>query len=149
MIFTHEQTFTKKFGWNRKILSEDDFVRACKKFRIGCQFMPLRVRGFYYCVRGAHYIAVDCKLRGWLRPFTMFHELGHFMMHAPESGYTANFAGVGRNTRQEKEADAFAWACVFPLSLLMAKSNSELMEEEGYKPWMVKRRRKVYEQYGI
>lgn len=149
MRFTHERIFTQKFGWNQKVLSEDDFILACKKFKIGFQFMPLRVSGFYYCVKEGHYIAIDSKLKGWKRPFTIFHELGHFMLHAPESGYTANFSGVLKNSRHEKEADAFAWTCVFPLRLLLAKSNAELMEEEGYMPWMIKRRRKVYERYGI
>lgn len=149
MRFFHEPTFVKKFGWNKRSLTEDDFARACKRFKIGVQLMPLTIKGFYYCVKGKHYIAIDSRLRGLRKRITMFHELAHFLLHAPESGYTANFSGIKRNSKEEREADAFAWACVFPLQLLTEKTNVELVEEEGYTLAMIKHRRKIYERFGI
>lgn len=66
--------------------------------------MPLRIGGFYYRVMGRDHIAVDSRLAGKAKLAMIFHELGHFLFHAPDSGAMANFQGVGRRTRKEVEA---------------------------------------------
>ena len=97
-----------RIGWNRKNLTETDFHRLCRRFRITVVEMPLRTNGFYYCVKSRHFIAIDSKLPPVPKLMVMFHELAHYLMHAPDSGATANFHGVGRRTKKEAEADAFA-----------------------------------------
>ena len=138
-----------RFEWNKKPLTENDFFRLCKKLKISVTLMPLEVEGFYYAVKGRHYIAIDSNLRGLRRVFTMFHELGHFLMHAPETGVTANFSGLVKDTVLEREADAFALCALLPLHLVQTRTIQELVEDESFPSGFVKDRMGVYQRYGF
>jgi Zn-dependent peptidase ImmA (M78 family) len=106
------------FGWNERPLTESDFYRLCKRFQIRVTEMPLATGGFYYRVKGRDFIAISSRLAGSKRLFVMFHELGHFLLHVPDGGVTANFHGVGRRTRKEREADMFALCALIPKSFI-------------------------------
>ncbi|MFT3746487.1 MAG: ImmA/IrrE family metallo-endopeptidase [Pyrinomonadaceae bacterium] len=108
MQFLIEKISELNFGWNERPLSEADFYKLCKRFKVAVQEMPLAVGGFYYRVMDRDFIAVDSKLPPVKKLAVLYHELGHFLFHMPASGATANFHGVGRRTRQEIEADTFA-----------------------------------------
>ena len=135
-------------GWNRRPLTEDDFYRLCKKFRIGVTEMPLTVSGFYYRVSGRDFIAVDSKLSGPKKLLVLFHELGHFLLHTSESGATANFHGIQKTSRKEIEADAFALCAVIPKTLLESRSPDELIHD-GIDPDTLRERVGVYRRCGI
>jgi Zn-dependent peptidase ImmA (M78 family) len=106
------------FGWNERALTERDFYKLCKRFQIRVTEMPLATGGFYYRVKGRDFIAISSRLTGSKRLFVMFHELGHFLLHVPDTGVTANFHGVGRRTRKEREADMFALCALIPKSFI-------------------------------
>ena len=108
MRFLTDKITAIRIDWNERPLTESDFYRLCKRFKINVVEMPLRTDGFYYRVMGRDFIAVDSKLAGPRKLLVLFHELGHFLFHTPETGATANFHGVGRRTRKEREADVFA-----------------------------------------
>ena len=135
-------------GWNRRPLTEDDFYRLCKKFRIGVTEMPLTVSGFYYRVSGRDFIAVDSKLSGPKKLLVLFHELGHFLLHTPESGATANFHGIQKTSRKEIEADAFALCAVIPKTMLESRSPDDLIFD-GIDPDTLRERVGVYHRCGI
>ena len=137
-----------KFGWNERPLTEDDFTALCRRFRISLTEMPLATDGFYYRVKGRDFIAIDARLSGPKRLFVMFHELGHFLLHVPDTGATANFHGVGRRTRKEREADLFALCSLMPQSVLIERTAEDLVEE-GYDPRMVSERMSIFQQKGI
>jgi Zn-dependent peptidase ImmA (M78 family) len=109
--------------------------------------MPLRTGGFYYRVMGRDFIAVDSRVAGVEKLLVLFHELGHFLLHTPESGATANFHGVGRKTRQEREADAFALCALIPKKRLTSRTAAELVDD-GFPVEMVAERYAVYQRYG-
>ncbi len=136
-------------GWNERPLTESDFHGLCRRFRVTAEEMPLRVSGFYYSVKGGHYIAIDCKLPPAEKLLVMFHEFAHFWMHAPDAGVTANFHGVGRRTRKEAEADAFAVCALIPRGWLESRTPEEIIEEEGISPAVMLERRRVFEEYGL
>ena len=131
--------------WNKKPLTEDVFHQLCRRYKITVQEMPLRVSGFYYCVLGKHYIAIDGGLKKHQKLFVMFHEFAHYLMHAPDSGATANFHGIGKKTRKETEADAFALCALIPKTWIENRTTQELIEDEGLPPEIVKERREIYE----
>jgi Zn-dependent peptidase ImmA (M78 family) len=79
----------------------------------------------------------------------MFHEFAHYLMHAPDTGTTANFHGVGTRTRKEREADAFALCALVPRKWIEERSVEELHEEEGLPVKILKERREIYEMYKI
>ena len=130
-------------GWNERPFDEADFIAICRKFSITVTEMPLTMGGFYYRVRGRDFIALDSRLRGPKRLFVMFHELGHFLLHVPDSGATANFHGVGRRTRKEKEADLFALCALMPKRLLIERTLEELIDD-GFDRIMVNDRMTIF-----
>lgn len=138
-----------RFSWNRRPLGEADFHRLCKRFRVTVTEMPLQTNGFYYCMRGKHFIAIDSKLCGREKLFVMFHELAHFLMHTPDAGVTANFHGVGKKTRKEAEADAFAHCALIPKSWIEQRTLDEISDDQGIAPDLVAERLMIYQTYGI
>lgn len=138
-----------KCGWNERPLTEEDFHSLCKRSRITVDEMPLRVSGFYYCLLGRHYIAVNSRLGPHAKLFVMFHEFGHFLMHAPDHGVTANFHGFGKRSRKELEADAFALCAILPRRNIEGRSSQELIEEDGFSEDLVEKRIELLGRTGI
>lgn len=149
MLFFLDKISRLRCPWNRKPLTQDDFYRLCKRHKVTVQEMPLRVSGFYYCLLGRHYIAINSRLRGHKKLFVMFHEFAHYLMHAPDTGVTANFHGVGKKTRKEAEADAFALCAFIPKTWIEGRTTQALIEDEGFSEEMVAERLEIYTQYRI
>ena len=149
MLFFLDKISKLRCHWNKKPLNEHDFYRLCRRQKVGVQEMPLRVSGFYYCVLGKHYIAIDSKLKHHEKLFVMFHEFAHYLMHVPDTNETANFHGIGKKNRNEIEADAFAICALIPKPWIENRSIQELIEEEGLPVEIVKERREIYEMFKI
>ncbi|MBX7055729.1 MAG: ImmA/IrrE family metallo-endopeptidase [Pyrinomonadaceae bacterium] len=149
MRFLSEKASAVCRQWNRKPLTEQDFYRICRRLKVSVTEMPLRTNGFYYSVRGRHFIAIDSKLPPVKRLFVMFHELGHFLLHLPDSGTTANFHGVGRRDRKECEADVFALCSLIPQNWIAGRPAEELIVDEGLDREMVAERAEIYRLRGI
>jgi Zn-dependent peptidase ImmA (M78 family) len=136
-------------GWNERPLTESDFYRLCKRFKVSVTEMPLTTGGFYYRVMGRDFIAVDSKLTPTEKLFVLFHELGHFLFHVPETGATANFHGVGRRTRKECEADVFALCAMIPRAWIESRTHEEPVDDEGFTPPMLIERLNILARYGM
>src|SRR4051812_3111725 len=136
MRFLIDKINSLRIGWNERQLTIDDFDYLCRRFRISVVEMPISVRGFYYRVQGRDYIAVDRRLGDLEKLSVMFHELGHFLFHAPATGATASFHHVAGPTREECEADVFALCALLPKTILCRRSPQELVED-GYPPDIV------------
>ncbi len=149
MIFFTEKFSNLKCQWNERPLSEEDFFRLCRRHKVTVQEMPLRVSGFYYCMLGRHYIAINSRLRHPRKLFVMFHEFAHYLFHAPDSGATANFHGVGKKTRKEFEADAFAACALIPRPMAESRSAQDLIEVEGLPEDLVRERFELFELLSI
>ncbi|HQX55443.1 MAG TPA: ImmA/IrrE family metallo-endopeptidase [Pyrinomonadaceae bacterium] len=149
MRFLAEKASAACRQWNRKALNEDDFHRICRRLRVSVTEMPLRTNGFYYSVRGRHFIAIDSRLPPLKRLFVMFHELGHFLLHLPDSGTTANFHGVGHRDRKEREADIFAVCALIPRDWIVGRTADELVSDEGLPPDLVAERAELFRVRGI
>src|SRR6476620_11565914 len=139
MRFLTDKIASLGIGWNERPLTAEDFHRLCRRFRINVVEMPISVRGFYYRVKGRDHIAVDSRLSEVEKLAVMFHELGHFLFHAPETGATASFHHVAGLTREECEADTFALCALLPRPTLAERSPDELIDE-GYPPAIIRAR---------
>lgn len=138
-----------KCGWNETQLDETVFYKLCRRHSVVVQEMPLRVSGFYYSVMGRHFIAVDSRLEPRQKLFVLFHEFGHFLFHSPDDGTTANFHGVGKRTRKEAEADAFALCALIPKLWVEERTPGELIDDEGFPSEMVRERFELFKRHGI
>src|SRR5690606_17957025 len=117
-----------KCGWNAVPLDEAVFEALCKKLKIRTRWLPLTVGGFYTCDKQKDYIAISSKLGPDESLFVMFHELGHYLMHAPSRERVAFYCGSKTHSRDEQEADAFACCALLPLDLLKEREPTELAE---------------------
>jgi len=149
MNFLVEKISHLKIHWNKRPLTEDDFYRLCRRFKITAQEMPLSVSGFYYCMKRRHFIAIDSKLPAQKKLLVMFHEFAHFLMHVPDTGVTANFHGIGKKTRKEIEADAFALCALIPRTWIETRSDQEILEDEGVEPEFLRERKEIYKKFEI
>lgn len=149
MKFLVEKISSLRIGWNKRALNEDDFYRLCRRQKITVVEMPLQTNGFYYCVKGRHFIAIDSKLPPRKKLFVMFHEFAHYLMHVPDSGVTANFHGIGKKTRKEFEADAFGLCALIPRSWLEKRTEEELLDHDGIDRALLLQRLKIFQAYGL
>lgn len=134
------QAFPK---FNVKPVTEADFWRACKKFRIVVKQMPLTVDGYHERKRGRYYILINERLTGekWLH--TAFHEFCHFLFDAPSTGGT-NYVLYRRGLEldecgepvlneneedpRERLADAFATICLMPFPELVRLASEDISD---------------------
>jgi Zn-dependent peptidase ImmA (M78 family) len=137
-----------RIGWNRRPLGEEDFYKLCQRFNITVVEMPLETNGFYYCVKRRHYIAIDSRLTRLRKLLVMFHEFAHFLMHAPDTNATASFHGLGKKTRKEREADAFALCALIPRSWIETRDAAELADD-GFTVEIMQQRIEVYRDSGL
>ncbi len=137
--------------WNKRPLNTQDFYRICRRERVRVHELPLRVAGFYMVIKGKPHIYLNNRLRGlaWLQ--AAFHELGHHLLHAPVPGSStaAYFYQLTPNTKEEKQAEAFAAVALIPELLLRKNSTWELQEEYGYPSELLWLRREIYERYKV
>lgn len=133
-------------GWNERPVDEDAFMRLCEKRKIKVQLMPLTVKGFYTCTRRRHFISIDPRLTPFERLVTMLHEFGHYLMHAPSLEKVEYFCGSDENTRDEIEADTFAFCAVLPVEMLKTGDPEELAAMYG--TTFLMRRLEIYERFG-
>ncbi len=149
MRFLTEKIKKLNIGWNERRLTEVDFYLLCKRFKIKIQETSLSTGGFYFRVMGRDFIAVDSRAAGPQKLAIMFHELGHFLFHTPETGPSASFHGVGRRTRKEIEADIFALCALIPKNWIESRYPQELIDYEGLTAEMIASRYEILQRYGI
>jgi hypothetical protein len=148
MRFLVEKVAALRIAWNERPLTSDDLYKLCRRFHITLQEMPLAVGGFYYRAMGKDCIAVDSRLPEKEKLAVMFHELGHFLLHAPETGATASFHHIAGLTREECEADVFALCAILPMSLIEKCSAQELIDD-GFPPKIVEDRFAILDRLSI
>jgi Zn-dependent peptidase ImmA (M78 family) len=144
MHFLAEKISKLKIGWNERALTEDDLYRICRRFKVSVIEEPLSTRGFYYRLAGRDFITIDSRLSGTNRLAVLFHELGHFLLHVPETGPAANFHRVGRRTRKEIEADVFALCALIPHTIIESRRIDELAADGTYPADLIAARHKIY-----
>ena len=148
MRFLVDKLSRLSIGWNVRPLDLPDFHKLCRRFRIKVIEMPLTVGGFYYRVRGKDFIAVDSRLPDRRKLAVLFHELGHYLLHAPESGATASFHHLAGPTRDECEADIFALCSLLPRTLIEARTINEIVDD-GFDRDTIEARYEIYGRHGL
>lgn len=142
--------FLPPFGWNRRRLTEKDFLRLCRRKRIFVKELPLSVPGFYGVCYGKRFIAIDAQLRDGERLFCMWHEMAHHLLHSPRSVASVNFYHLRVEPKVKFEADAFAVIALLPRPLLRQLLHAPALEwEAGFTQEMVNLRLKVLSVYKI
>lgn len=146
MLLLSHKAASLEIGWNERVLTESDLYGLCGRFDITVDEQPLATAGFYYRLMGRDGIAVNSRMDPEHKLFVLFHEFAHFLLHAPESGPAANFHGIGRRSRAEVEADAFALCAMIPRPMLLEPAGALY---DSLKPEMVNSRLELLRVYNI
>ena len=112
-------------GWNRRVLTFDDFEEVCAEE--GIIILDTRqdeISGEYEILDGQPLIKLHRDLTGFRRTLVAFHEYGHHCWHVP-----GHWNGRGLT---EVEADFVGLAALIPCPLLFKYSPAEIADEYGY-----------------
>ncbi len=114
----------EKYGFNHRILTEDDFYRICESEAIKVLELDAPT-SFYFCASGQFFIVLQKKLKGLRKTFAMFHELSHHFLHGGRTIESAFFFGM-LESKNEFEADALALIALLPIFQL---KNFDFLDE--------------------
>lgn len=133
-------------GWNKRPLTEKDFWAICKKERIlvienDTDYMQWN--GIYTVMLGIPTIILNAKLKGLERLWTMFHELGHHLLHSPETCFFSD----STIHKAQSEANAFAAIALIPEKVVRQMPLWELYELDEFAVKLFQIRLEVYEAY--
>lgn len=133
-------------GWNRRPLTEKDFYRLCRKFGILVfeeDPEEMTDKGEYTVVEGVPIIFLDKTLKGLERLWVMFHELGHHLLHSPETC----FFSEGSVHKEQSEANAFAACALIPKQAVTQMYLWELYDVDEFAAKLFDIRLEFYEEH--
>ena len=99
---------TLRFYFNKRRLTGKDFLELCRANNITLRITVGCGRGFYYSVRGRHFITLSADLSREEREWVAWHEFAHFLQNYYACKTVAAFSDVEPDKATEKLADAFA-----------------------------------------
>lgn len=132
--------------WNKRPLTEKDFYRLCRKldvFVIEDNSGEMDDNGFYMVIEGVPTIFLNGRLKGLERLWTMFHELGHHILHTPETC----FFSESTVHKAQSEANVFAAIALIPEKIVRQRPLWELYELDEFAARLFHIRLEVFEQY--
>lgn len=137
-----------RVGWGRRALTEADFHHL--RVRFGVFFVEIdhddmEWKGLYTHEFGPATILVNARLRGIERLRVLFHELGHYLFHAPATCFFSDDSV----SKAEDEAKAFALVALIPRQMIRKMMSWSLFEDELLPVELLKQRLKILEPYGI
>lgn len=100
-------------AFGKRPLTEQDFQSICKRrdvFVINDDSEHMILRGLYTVIDEIPCIILRASNQGTEKQWTMFHELGHYFLHSPETGLASDEIV----NKAQYEANAFAAICLFP-----------------------------------
>jgi Zn-dependent peptidase ImmA (M78 family) len=101
-------------GFGRRRFIGEDFVKLCAENGVTVKLTAKCDRGFYYCTRGKHNIALSTALTHRERAAVGWHEFAHFLQNYHERKTIAAFSNVQPDKESEKLADVFAMIAMHP-----------------------------------
>jgi hypothetical protein len=132
------------YGFNQRIMTEDDFFHICEIEKITVTFIPKKF-SFWTSIDGESHIGISDRLKGLKKTFVMFHELAHHFRFSGEDIDQIHFYNANRR-KHEFEADALATISIYPLGVLM--EGGVLDEQSRFARFVEKERKKLYFLYG-
>lgn len=135
-------------GWNRRPLTEADLYAVAE--RQGVLILEdstddMEWNGLYTVIRKTPVIIVRADLKGLERLWTLYHELGHHLLHAPATCFFAE----GSQHKAEHEANAFAACALIPERYVRQMYLWDLYEVDEFAAKLFQIRLEVFENYKV
>ena len=133
-------------AWNVRPLTEDDFWRLCKKngvLAIEDDSDDMIRQGLYTVVEDVPVIFLHADLRGVERLWTMFHELGHHLLHTPETCFFSEHT----YEKAQCEANIFTAIALIPKKVIQQMYLWDLYDVDEFAAKLFQIRLEVFEKY--
>jgi Zn-dependent peptidase ImmA (M78 family) len=133
-------------GWNKRPLTEKDFWALCKQYGIDIvedDTKHMKWPGIYTVIDDVPTIILKANLKGLERLWAMFHELGHHLLHTPETCFFSD----STVHKVQSEANAFAAIALIPEKVVRQTPLWELYDVDEFAVKLFQIRLEVYEQY--
>jgi Zn-dependent peptidase ImmA (M78 family) len=99
--------------------------------------------GVYTVILGIPFIIINARLKGLERLWAMFHELGHHLLHSPETCFFSD----STVHKAQSEANAFAAIALIPENVVRQMPLWELYELDEFTAKLFQIRLEVFEAY--
>jgi len=96
-----------EYGIGKRPLNESDFYAFCERHDIQVIWTTSRY-SCYMNIDGHDVIMLSTRLSGWLLLWTMWHEVGHYILHVGEL-----LGKQAANCRNEREAELIAKMAIY------------------------------------
>ncbi|HLL74852.1 MAG TPA: ImmA/IrrE family metallo-endopeptidase [Pyrinomonadaceae bacterium] len=133
-------------GWNRRPLTEDDFHRLRERYGVALSeedSEDMIWKGIYTVIDGVPTIIINAKLKGLERLWTLFHELGHHLLHSPATC----FFSEDTVRKAQSEANVFAAIALIPEKYVRQMYLWELYDCDEFAAKLFQIRLEVFERY--
>lgn len=140
----------KGCSWNHRILTDADFSELCNVNDILYLHIKMSWKGLY--VRDGDKLAIllNKRMRGPMRVYVAFHEIGHALMEAPGiqamRDFKFDFDEIGH---YEKYAHIIAAVALVPRALIENLTSDEIIKKFNYPLRLVELRKKIYYDCGF
>lgn len=95
--------------------NENDLLEFCTDQNIELVYSNEVSAGIYVMFGGSHFVFLNSRLVGLRLLHVAFHEIGHYLLHAPSrSRYAAEFFAAHANAKHHCEAESVAALLLLP-----------------------------------
>jgi len=105
-----------EFPWlHTRSGTERDAMEFCDRKGIHVRFGPEFPTGVWVMLREHHFFLLNSRLSGWLVAYVLFHEIGHYLFHAPTcSNVAVEFCDPHIRRKNHVEAEQVAALILLP-----------------------------------
>lgn len=135
----------REYGWNERILTDEDFERICQQCKIEVLVERMRHFGAYLVCENVPFIFLKKNLSVERRRFVQWHELAHHFLHAPGICFFVS----GTTSKAEFQADALASCALIPRRILTTWRLDTILSEYEYSKELLSIRIKTYQRFGL
>ncbi len=139
----HVPSLLRALGWNRRILTYEDFEFLCTQLGVYVLSLPVEIEGLYTHYRERPVIVLSQALTGHRRTFIAWHEMAHFLCHHPG---IARF-DVTSISKAERQANAIAACALIPQRLIRTMEFNAIAEQLNLPHDLVLQRADVWRNY--
>lgn len=140
MLTSYNIVRKRVYTFDRISHADADFRAICWKINCDYVFKPQRKKGYFVTDSSGDYIFIDSRITGFNRFEAMFHELTHALLDVP-----CPFL----HFRQQIQAETFALIFLIPKKMLFEYMNMSFDEIDYRLIPYLKRRKFIFDTYGI
>lgn len=144
-MFLNSLADKKLTGWNERVFTERDALDYCQRNKIYIVESVGEPYGRIAFYKGYTFILLNPLLESAARTWVLFHEIGHYILHAPQA---ARFSPLVRR-KSDREANYIAAVAMMPKCVIEGKTFSEIQAEYGYPLELLQIRNQIVESEGI